>query len=374
MQSASPILRLTLLISFVVFSSFATAQQPQPEKQATEQSWLYQLSLQGGAGWALTSEEALNGGVDGIIEPDDSGVAANLSLLFRPELFPSTRVYIDYQFYNYDDRQFHIPGVGLRYDFNQAHQRFQPYLKGGLAYFYGQWDKPPHENISTGRDKGESLDLVLQAGFDYYLTENLALGAALRSDFYDMGTQVVSNNQVTTLNDYGSIAVLASLTYRFGNAPQRIQEDTTDSDQDGVLDRYDTCPDTLALVPVNDNGCPLDAFELDLSLAFSKYKVANITTETQFPFARFMHKNQAYQVLITGHTDDIGSDKVNQKLSLQRADAAKQYLLEHGINTNRITVSGKGENAPIVVNDSKQHRSINRHIAVIFYRPIKVQK
>jgi OOP family OmpA-OmpF porin len=53
-------------------------------------------------------------------------------------------------------------------------------------------------------------------------------------------------------------------------------------------------------------------------------------------------------ILVTGHTDRIGTDAYNQKLSQRRADAVRKYLVAHGVNDIRIKTAGKGESEPVV--------------------------
>lgn len=76
-----------------------------------------------------------------------------------------------------------------------------------------------------------------------------------------------------------------------------------------------------------------------------------------------MKQNETMQVEISGHTDDVGSDVFNKKLSQQRADAVKKYLTDNGINTRRIKSIGYGEERPIVSNDDESGgREINRRV------------
>ncbi len=67
-------------------------------------------------------------------------------------------------------------------------------------------------------------------------------------------------------------------------------------------------------------------------------------------------------VEIEGHTDDAGSDDFNQKLSQQRADSVRLYLLEQGVGNDRLEAKGYGESKPILPNTSKRNRSINRRV------------
>jgi OmpA-OmpF porin, OOP family len=63
-------------------------------------------------------------------------------------------------------------------------------------------------------------------------------------------------------------------------------------------------------------------------------------------------------VVITGHTDRLGSDKYNQKLSERRAEAVKAYLVGKGVESSRLTAQGKGKSQPVVqCNDKKMKRA-----------------
>jgi len=71
-------------------------------------------------------------------------------------------------------------------------------------------------------------------------------------------------------------------------------------------------------------------------------------------------------VVAIGHTDSIGSDKYNQKLSERRAQAVKDYMVSKGIPADKITISGKGESQPIADNKSKEGRAKNRRVEIEF--------
>jgi OOP family OmpA-OmpF porin len=71
-------------------------------------------------------------------------------------------------------------------------------------------------------------------------------------------------------------------------------------------------------------------------------------------------------VIATGHTDSVGSDAYNQKLSERRAAAVKEYLVSKGIAASKITTIGKGESQPVATNKTAEGRQKNRRVDIEF--------
>ena len=69
-------------------------------------------------------------------------------------------------------------------------------------------------------------------------------------------------------------------------------------------------------------------------------------------------------VIAIGHTDSIGSDAYNQKLSVRRSEAVKAYLVSKGVEPNRIYTEGKGEKQPVASNKTKDGRQKNRRVEI----------
>jgi outer membrane protein OmpA-like peptidoglycan-associated protein len=89
------------------------------------------------------------------------------------------------------------------------------------------------------------------------------------------------------------------------------------------------------------------------------------TQESLNPVVTFLNQNPGRNVQIEGHTDDVGSNDYNDGLSLRRANSVRSYLIEHGIASERITASGKGEHEPVTANTSASGRQQNRRAEMI---------
>lgn len=136
-----------------------------------------------------------------------------------------------------------------------------------------------------------------------------------------------------------------------------------DSDGDGVTDDLDQCPDTPAGEKVDSRGCPevlvtLRGVNFDFNKATIKSDSASILDEA----VATLNKASNVNVDVVGHTDSVGSESYNQKLSERRAEAVMGYLVDHGIAASRLSSSGRGESEPVATNDTKDGRYQNRRV------------
>jgi OOP family OmpA-OmpF porin len=75
-----------------------------------------------------------------------------------------------------------------------------------------------------------------------------------------------------------------------------------------------------------------------------------------------MVQNPKMQIELSGHTDNVGSDDSNMKLSEDRAKTVTEYLITLGIATNRVIAKGYGETKPVTSNDTEDGRQMNRRV------------
>lgn len=83
----------------------------------------------------------------------------------------------------------------------------------------------------------------------------------------------------------------------------------------------------------------------------------------------FLEQYPDRRIVIEGHTDDVGSAELNRRLSGRRAESVRDYLVQRGIASRRISTVGIGEERPVATNDSVAGRQQNRRVAVIIEDP-----
>jgi len=145
-----------------------------------------------------------------------------------------------------------------------------------------------------------------------------------------------------------------------------LQEDEIvfpDSDNDGVFDANDKCPNTTEGFVVDGDGCPKKA-TIHVVFGPDQYTVVASMQPEIKKFADFLKENKGYQVLIYGYTDSRGDDQANKILSQKRADAIMNALIENGVSSTKLTAIGRGEQNPIASNMYKLGREKNRRIEI----------
>ncbi|MBV9948860.1 MAG: OmpA family protein, partial [Myxococcales bacterium] len=150
-----------------------------------------------------------------------------------------------------------------------------------------------------------------------------------------------------------------------------------DNDGDGIADVDDFCPDTPGVRGGDRPGCPKKT-----SLLVVTEKEIRITQQIQFEFnkatirpglsdrildevASVLNDNPKISLEVQGHTDNVGNDAYNMKLSQGRAESVRAYLLERGVAPSRLVARGYGMRQPLVPNDSPSNRELNRRVQFI---------
>ncbi|PZP51715.1 MAG: flagellar motor protein MotB [Pseudopedobacter saltans] len=155
-----------------------------------------------------------------------------------------------------------------------------------------------------------------------------------------------------------------------------------DSDGDGVSDLFDKCPNTPAGTQVDGSGCPIQvtntiikqervitkedqatvsAAVKNLEFEFGKATIAEHSKPSLDKLAEVL-KAKNFNLKLSGYTDNVGSQAYNLKLSKERAQAVKDYLLSQGVNDSQIVAEGFGKENPIASNKTDAGRAMNRRV------------
>jgi outer membrane protein OmpA-like peptidoglycan-associated protein len=95
------------------------------------------------------------------------------------------------------------------------------------------------------------------------------------------------------------------------------------------------------------------------------YTLGEGTRETLAKLAGILLAYPGLTIQVNGYTDNTGSEEVNQKLSQQRADAVRDFLVQEGISSGSVTSRGLGESNPVAPNDTAEGRALNRRVEIV---------
>ncbi len=104
-----------------------------------------------------------------------------------------------------------------------------------------------------------------------------------------------------------------------------------------------------------------------LNNMYFEFRSFKLLRESKYELNRIiqlMKENPTMKVEISGHTDNIGSETANNKLSMQRAKTVVDYLINKGIGKNRLVSKGYGKKKPIATNKSDEGRKENRRVEI----------
>ena len=138
-----------------------------------------------------------------------------------------------------------------------------------------------------------------------------------------------------------------------------------------MYDHLDKCPDTPQDRKVDAEGCPIMrkeqvSVELDIQFETDKADIRPQFHRQLKEVADFLDTYTNTSAIIEGHTDNVGDADYNKDLSQRRADSVRQYLINNfGIEPNRLTARGYGEERPIASNDTAEGRAQNRRVVAI---------
>lgn len=227
-------------------------------------------------------------------------------------------------------------GVDALYMFSR--EKLRPFLLVGLGYAHNKVDYMGGSDSSWMANVG--------AGVQYLVNDNFGLQADVRQVWSEakIGTPAASSSDTisNTVLNVGAI-------FRFGGstlAPVAAAEPTPapaaatePAPVPAPVAAAEPCTPNVETIEIQSEAL----FDFDKAVIRGKSNQA-----LDEVIAKMKDHGDVEFVLVTGHTDRIGSDAYNQKLSERRANAVRKYLSTHGIDGARIKSQGKGESEPVV--------------------------
>ncbi|RZK63469.1 MAG: OmpA family protein, partial [Pedobacter sp.] len=300
---------------------------------------------------------------------------------------------------------------------NQENAMLIPYVKAGAGYMSSnastytgatstyqgydeRWYIPTGIGFKLGVAKGINIDL----GYDINFVKSSTFDGVNRSTndkftYAHAGLEfALGSKEKPQLQNYSSLAALRvqskeeseALRRALSTAEQNAQRDRDqyakdmgDDDNDGVANKFDKCPGTAANTVVDGSGCPIkvqreivketkvvvteadrkvvdEAIKnLEFDLGKSTIRAKSYTTLNRVA-ALLVEKN--FSLKLAGHTDITGSRELNLRLSKDRAESVKAYLVSQGANASRIEATGYGPDQPIASNKTADGRQQNRRV------------
>jgi len=205
------------------------------------------------------------------------------------------------------------------------------------------------------------------AGLKYKIAEQFSLKFDVRHAIeVDHG----DNNLLYNLGfaiPFGEIAKPAPVVAK--PAPAPVVQPTTvvapvDSDADGVIDEKDKCPNTIKGAEVDMDGC-MTLVNLNINFDTDSAVIKPTYDSKLEAFANMMKTNTKLKATIEAHTDSVGSDAYNQKLSERRAASTIKALKALDVDTSRLKSVGYGETKPVASNMTKEGRAQNRRVTAV---------
>jgi len=212
---------------------------------------------------------------------------------------------------------------GARFSLRNEHLEAHFSPQGG---YY--WGTSAHMNNDGGFN--------LTGGLDYKLTPDTLLGIYIRRDESSINVPGTSDNLLFLVTGFG-------VQHRFLPAAEVAAAPP---------------PPPLAPAPVVKKKIVLRGVQFDFDKATIRADARPILDEA----VGTLKDDTSVNVAVEGHTDSVGTDAYNQRLSQRRAASVREYLVAHGVSASRLSVAGFGEAKPVASNTTADGRAQNRRV------------
>jgi OmpA-OmpF porin, OOP family len=206
-------------------------------------------------------------------------------------------------------------------------------------------------------DAVKPLPVFLVSGQTFNAKTKEPIEAVIRYEELPEGKDVGSAASAPTT---GAYAISLSRGKQYGFRAERTGFFPVSDNLDArKLDKYSEVKKDLYLVPIEIGEV------IRINNVFFDFAKADLREESFSDLNRvasFLHANPSVEIELAGHTDNVGSDEANVKLSQDRIASVKAYLVSQKIGSSRLGSKGFGEAQPIASNDTEEDRQLNRRV------------
>ncbi len=294
-------------------------------------------------------------------------------------------------------------------------QKLGAYISPGIGLGYGGFDDFSVGGVSLSSDGfNKTVSATMSGGLEYNVSPSFAIGAQAQYRWYSNAHMIpllmedpgVRNLYTANLN----------IRYKFGGAKNIRNQSLMDYektkcklntvDKEEMLDYYSQLQnslnryvqeledmkrsnpsDSINGVPVKDIITGLQytvdnlskdvetlraqkaaAIERSSEIVYFQSASTDLTADSYIILGNLAEKlksDRSIKIKLEGHTDGIGNEDTNKKLSEQRVRAVKKYLVDRGISDSRIIGEGFGISKPVASNDTPEGRALNRRVVII---------
>lgn len=262
-------------------------------------------------------------------------------------------------------------GLILGYDFGNAFSIESTY--DYLGHFGAS-------NNTVGAVTGDLTALTLAPRLDFALTDKTDLFGKVGAAWWDWNSSTGDQDDIALMagvgldhraNDLVNVRLeyqyindmndgyfkadnhflSAGITFHFGRT----------SPEPMMVEEVVMVEETVVVEPKRYVFSEADGVEL---FAFGKATLSSGAEQSLAPMLQRLQEFPASTAIIVGHTDSVGSEKFNQKLSEERAQTVANYFTSNGISADRLSVVGVGESEPVASNDTAEGRAKNRRVEI----------
>lgn len=270
------------------------------------------------------------------------------------------------------------------------------YVSRRLDDSWTNWTEP--ENLGNAINSGEDdifFNMPEEGNYAYFVKSegqsNTDIFRVSLPLFYEAPAVIFVQGKVFQKTNDEDKPLKASIEVQNLTANEVI--DTLESDDEGVFEillpagnRYGFTPQADKYLPISDNidlsadtsyrEMTQDLYlvsktydqPIEINNVFFAFNSSQIQSDSRIGLnrlAELLKENNDLSIRIIGHTDNVGSDEYNLRLSRQRAAAIRDYLVSNGISDDRLSVEGKGESSPVASNNSDSGRRQNRRVEFV---------